>query len=277
MKLEIIKESIDENNALESRIPKEIADITPFKIKDYNYLPSFLSEFNQKFDIYKFITYSNVFIWREISEYKQRKSIWYWKGESNEAFLKNQLLTIRDLLDSYLILIKSKNYKSAFILFRTYIELSAQLFASLIDFEFYKKYTKDLLDEDYQNHWFRYLKPEKVLSNLRRINSEFKKEKKEQGFVVLGDLRAITFPFESGVRKILYNDFSNFSHGNYYQISTLEKAKIENYLHMTTDYISTVTSLLKMAMVHYLINDKNVDERKHIITLSIWTKVNYRK
>ncbi len=138
--IEIIKESIDENNALESRIPKEIADVTPFKIKDYNYLPSFLNEFNQKFDIYKFITYSNVLIWREISEYKQRKSIWYWKGESNEAFLKNQLLTIRDLLDSYLILIKSKNYKSAFILFRTYIELSAQLFASLIDFEFYKKY-----------------------------------------------------------------------------------------------------------------------------------------
>lgn len=271
--IELIEQAVLEQNSLESKIPKRIANITPFKVSDFDYLPKYLDEFNGDFNFYEFISYCNVLIWDEISTYESRKSIWYWENIKNDSFIKEQINTIRNTLKSYALLLKSNHYKTAFIVFRTFIELSSQFFACIIDFEFYLKYTKNLLDSEYQNHWFKHLKPSKVISNLRKISMELNIDGVNN---YARHLQNLTFPFFSVVRNQLYEDFSNICHGNYNRISDFNTDEIEKYMHMTTDYLSTVTNILQIAIGDYLFKNKEIDTRKHIVSHSIWIKAIYK-
>lgn len=273
--LDLIEDAIRDISELENKIPKEIAVIKPFEKNDFDYIFKYLEYFNNDMDFRKFMTYCNKLIWDEISCYSHRKSIWYWENDENTDFIKNQILRIKDLLDSFIILIKHSKYFDAFILFRSFIEISSQLYACLLDYDFYKKYTNSEVDEEYQKHWFKNLKPEKVISTLRRLNGELRTEYKKTGQMVVGDLRGFIFPFESELRNKLYNEFSNMGHGKYNNIISIPQSQIDKYLHMTTEYLVMSTSLLNIALNHYITNDNKVDKRKHQIILSVWIKANY--
>jgi hypothetical protein len=147
------------------------------------------------------------------------RTIWQWKedavDETTKDFLPLQSKLLYDTLNSYVSLLKSENFLQALILFRSYIEYSSQFYACLLDYDFFKKYTdKEVMDEEYKKHWFKNLKPAKVLSRIRALQTEINKQiEKDKEYGIIRLQVPWNAPFDSEFRDFLYDSLSGLLMG----------------------------------------------------------------
>lgn len=272
--IDIIKEEVAEWNTFEKKIPHDNYKL--FKLEDFDYLVKYGAKYKYNFKTTKFIDFCASSVLQELASKEQRKSIWYWENV-NDNFIVPQLKYLSELILSYNQLKDINQNKTAFIVFRSYIEISSQLYACLLDLEFYRKYTSNSLNDEYREHWFRHLKPEKVLSVLRRLNQELKSEYKKTGTYVLGDLRGFIYPFESIQRDELYQRLSAFSHGKYDSIEQkLNKTELNELNWRISEFLMSSINLLEISTDHYLAKSEQFDSRKHVILQQVWHSIKYK-
>ncbi|MBL3658767.1 hypothetical protein [Fulvivirga sediminis] len=271
--IDIIEQEISEWNRLEEKIPNK--DYENFELKDFDYLADYYEKYGQEFELTKFMDFCASRVLEELASSVQRRSIWYWE-EFNEDFIIPQFKYLSSLIKSYLYLKDGKEYKVAFIVIRTFIEVSSQFYSCFLDFEFFKKYLSEGIQDEYRNHWFKHLKPEKVLSVLRRMNQDLRKEYKKDGEYTLGDLRAFIYPFESEQREMLYEILTSYAHGKHdVIISNLTRDKMNELNLRITEYIVSSINMLNIASNHFLDNT-NCDTRKHVILQQVWHSIKYK-
>lgn len=268
----IIKEEIADWNKHERKIPRE--DYILFKIEDFDYLEKYYNNYGSEFETTKFIDFCSTIVLAELASLTQRRSIWYWEGIEKD-FIIPQLNFLSSLAHSYVKLKDNKEYKVAFIVFRSFIEVSSQFYACFLDLDFFKKYLSEEINDDYRKHWFKNLKPEKVLSVLRRINQDYKTEVKKTG-IDHGDMRAIIYPFESEQRNFLYQQLTSYTHGKYEVINNkINITEIKELKWRITEYIVSAINLIAIISRHFLTNEK-FDRRKHVIFQQIWYSIKYK-
>lgn len=217
--------------------------VPQYSVREYNYLKESNSYFGM-FSLPYFLTYA---VWKDMeNRIKQpyNNMIWYWKEDIDKTkangFLNIQSTLLFDTFSSYVSLLKSENFLQALILFRSYIEYSSQFYACLLDYEFFKKYTEsELLDDEYRKHWFKNLKPEKVLSRIREIRSESNRQKKkgEKNQLVKFDLQQWMAPFDTGLRDTLYEKLSGLAHGTYPSLTKIDKTGLYAYIWLCSAYL----------------------------------------
>lgn len=251
--------------------------IKPFAIKDYTYLKESQKYFGM-FTVPYFLTYA-VFKdieFRILNPYPG--TIWYWKKDvdSNKTkdFLPTQSRLLYDTLNSYMRLLKAENQLQALVLFRSYIEYSSQLYASLLDFEFFKKYAGlKLMDEDYKQLWFNSLKPAKVLSRIKSIHSEINQLIKENKIVHLGNpiYRLLFKPFDSDLRGLLYGSLSELSHGSYLTLIKRDQTDLYALVWLCTTYLVESYALIdELTSIYFKYSTKELF--KKWITIEIYLK-----
>ncbi|ANI88268.1 hypothetical protein A9P82_02480 [Arachidicoccus ginsenosidimutans] len=218
-------------------------EFAPFTINDYKYVKESQDYFGV-FAVPYFLTYS---IYRDIENrinHSYLKEVWFWikDAEDNRPkdFLPIQTKLLRDTLNSYMALLKSGNHLQALILFRSYIEYSSQLYASLLDYDFFLKYTgSGIVEEEYQRLWFSTLKPSKVLAKIKsmhtEINSLLKDKKIDYGMNAL--YRRIFNPFDSKLRGYLYSELSRLAHGSHSAVTTHDEVKLYALVWLCTSYL----------------------------------------
>ena len=197
-------------------------------------------------------------------------------GRDQRRFYNTSFKYLSSLVKSYIDLKSKGEYKVAYIVFRSFIEVSSQFYACFLDLEFFKKYLSEKKQDEYRKHWFKHLKPEKVLSVLRKMNQDLRKEYKKNDRYTLGDMRAFIYPYESEQREALYEFLTSYAHGKYEAINVdLEEDKINELNWRITEYIVTSINLLNIVSNHFL-DTSNCDTRKHIILQQIWYSIKYK-
>ena len=217
--------------------------IKSFKFEDFTYLKDSLEYFGD-FSVPYFLSYS---VLKDI-EYKIDNpfpgTIWYWEKDADKNktrdFLSIQSKLMYDTLNSYLTLLKSQNHLQALILFRSYIEYSSQFYASLLDYDFFQKYTtSELLNEEYKKLWFKSLKPEKVLSTIKCMHLEMNKLLKEKKINYSETIiySRMFKPFDSHLREFLYNELSGLAHGSYPTLIKNDDTKLYSLVWLCSAYL----------------------------------------
>lgn len=241
---EIIKYQVQELNTLfvkGSKLARK--EHKPFVIEDYKYLRESQEHFGT-FSLPYFLTYS---VYKDV-EYRIQNpypgTIWYWKKDVDKTkskdFLSIQAKLMYDTLSSYMSLLKSENYLQALILFRSYIEYSSQFYASLLDYEFFQKYTgSDMVEEQYKQLWFSNLKPAKVLSKIKAMHAEIYKLLKEKkiDYGSSAVYRRMFKPFDSNLRGILYSSLSGLAHGSYPALIENDETKLYALVFLCSAYL----------------------------------------
>lgn len=218
-------------------------DIKPFAIDDYKFLKESQDYFGT-FTVPYFLTYS---VFKDVENRIQNPypgTIWYWEKDADESktktFLPAQTKLLHDTLNSYMALLKTENFLQALILFRSYIEYSSQLYASLLDYEFFKKYTgSGMMEEEYKKLWFSSLKPAKVLATIKTMHSEINSLLKEKKIDYAGNAvyRRIFHPFDSEMRGYLYGTLSGLAHGSHSYVTKHDDVKLYALVWLCTTYL----------------------------------------
>lgn len=258
-----------------SKISKR--EINHFSHENYPYLKEYNTKF-EKFSLPYFLSYS-VLKWTENRVNQPfTKTIWYWKHEtgSNNTidFLPKQSKLIYDTLNVYVNLLKAGHLFQALVLFRSYIEYSSQFYASILDFDFYQKYANtDLLDEEYKKLWFDSLKPGKVLSKIKSINTEINLLLKNGDINYGGNAvyRRLFHPFDSNLRGLLYNSLSGLAHGSYSSIVKYDDEKLYALIWLCTIYlVESQTVVDELVSIYYKLSTDELF--KNWITIEIYLK-----
>lgn len=256
--------------------------IEPFVIDDYTYLEESIKYFDG-FSIPYLLSYS---VLKDI-EYRIKNpipgNIWYWKNDAdpnNTAnFLPLQFELMYDTLDSYITLLRSEKFLQALILFRSYIEYSSQLYASLLDYDFFKKYANnEALDEEYKRLWFNSLKPAKVLSQIRNIHIEINQllQKGEIEYGKNAIYRRIFQPFDSNLRGILYSTLSSLAHGSYPSLVKHDEVKLYALVWHCSSYLVESQSVIdEISSVYFKYTPKELLHKW--VTIEIYMKAKESK
>lgn len=250
--------------------------LKPFSIKNYTYLIESQKYFGI-FTVPHFLTYS---VFKDL-EFRILKpypgTIWYWKKDidSNRTrdFLPIQSRLLYDTLHSYMSLLKGENFLQALILFRSYIEYSSQFYASLLDYEFFKKYAGlELIKEDYKQLWFNSLKPSKVLTKIKLIHTEINQFIEENKIVYFGNPIYRYFkPFDSDLRGLLYESLSELAHGSYPSLVKRDKTDLYALVWLCTIYLVESYFLIdELTSVYFKYSPKELF--KKWITIEIYLK-----
>lgn len=252
-------------------------NVPQYTITEYNYL----KDSNAYFGIFSlpfFLTYA---VWKDMeNRIKQpyKKMIWHWKEDVDkskaESFLTTQSTLLFDTFSSYILLLKSEKFLQALILFRSYIEYSSQFYACLLDYEFFKKYTEsELLDDEYRKHWFKNLKPEKVLSRIREIRAERDRLRKkgEKNQLVKFDIQQWMVPFDTGLRDTLYEKLSGLAHGTYPSLTKVDKTGLYAYVFLCSAYLVQSHMVIDEICSNYFTYSQR-ELFKKWITLEIYTE-----
>lgn len=241
---EFIKVEIERLNILFKKGAKIAGkDHKPFVFEDYTYLKE-SQEYFGEFSVPYFLSYSAL---KDI-EYRIKNpypgTIWYWVKDVDKDiakdFLPKQSKLMHDTLNSYITLLKSQNHLQALILFRSYIEYSSQFYASLLDYEFFQKYTgKELLEEEYKKLWFSTLKPAKVLSKIKEMHAEIDQLVKEKKITYGENMHYSKYfkPFDSRLRGILYDRLSALAHGAYPSLVGNDETQLYALVWLCTIYL----------------------------------------
>lgn len=267
--INILEGEITKWNSLEEKTPKPKNDL--FKIEDFDYLIMYSRHYGTEYETTKFIDFCSSNVLAELSSSCERKSIWYWEGY-NEEFIIPQLKYLSSLFEAYIKLRDDKKHKIAFIIFRSFIEVSSQLYACFLDFEFFAKYLSEDLQEDYKTHWFKHLKPAKVLSSLRKMNQNLKIEYKKSGKYTLGDLRGYIYPFVSEQRDMLYIRLTSYVHGK--NDIMKDNDDLDELIWRISEYAASAINLLTITTSHFL-SSEHYDTRKHVIFQQLWHSIKY--
>ena len=255
---ELIKNEIESLNPLFLK-GAEMAgkEIAPFSLADYKHLEE-SKEFFGLFSLPYYLTYAT---YKDIKNRSIRPipgKIWYWLKEADQNitkdFLPAQVKLLTDTLESYMALLKAENFLQALILFRSYIEYSSQLYASLMDYDFFQKYTgMGVMDEEYKRLWFSSLKPAKVLETIRNMNAEINKLLKEKKIVYgkNAQYRREFQPFDSKLRGLLYKDLSGLAHGSHRSLTRNDDVKLYALVWLCTSYLVESQAVIDELMSVY--------------------------
>lgn len=270
--INIIKEEINEWNSIEQKIP--IENYKLFTLEDFDYLIKYYKRYGDEFNTTKFIDFCSLYVLKELASSSQKRSIWYWE-DIDEDFIIPQFNYLSSLIKAYIELKDNQEYEVAYIIFRSFIEVSTQFYACFLDLEFFKKYLSEDIQEEYRKHWFKHLKPKKVISVLRRLKIDLNTERKRTGNYS-PDLRDFIYPFESELRSTLYENLSSFTHGKYKRVNyEMDQVEIMEFNWRITEYLVSSISLLNSASEHFLIHG-HFDTRKHVILQQIWYSIKYK-
>jgi hypothetical protein len=275
---EVIKQEVDKLNSL-FREGSKIAGkkVDAFVFDDYDYLNESQVYFG-KFALPYFLTYA---IFKDLENRIKNPypgTIWYWKKDVDKAkskdFLPIQSKLMYDTLNSYMSLLRAENYLQALIIFRSYIEYSSQFYASLLDYDFFHKYTgSDLLEEEYKQLWFSALKPAKVLSKIKGIHTELNQLLKEKKISYANNAlyRRFFKPFDSDLRGILYSRLSGLTHGSYPSLINNDETKLYALIFLCSAYlVESQVVIDELTSVYFAYSPKELF--KKWITVEIYLK-----
>lgn len=241
---EFIHEEIEKSNALFQRgasISKK--EFKPFTFADYTYLDE-SQEYFGKFSVPYFLSFSILKDLENRMNNPYLGAIWYWKKDSDPdktiGFLPMQSKLMYDTLESYVSLLKSEKFLQALILFRSYIEYSSQLYASILDYDFFQKYTtNENLDENFKQLWFNSLKPSKVLTKIKSMHKEINQLLNDEKlfYTTKSFYMRIFHPFDSELRGMLYSSLSSLAHGSYSALVKNNDVKLYALVWLCTIYL----------------------------------------
>jgi len=249
----------------------------PFTTEDYDYLEGAQQYFG-KYTLPCFLAYSAF----KDAEYGISNpvsgTIWYCKADVNldktRQFLPIQYRLRYDTLEAYISLLKQEKWLHALIIFRSYIEYSSQLYACLLDYDFFRKYTEnDVLDEEYKKTWFNSLRPEKVLSKIKGIHAEIDKLLKEKkihyGSMMIYSQRFR--PFDSELRGFLYKEISGLAHGSYPALTENDNLKLYSLIFLCSIYLIESQAVIDEVSSVYF-NYSSRELFKKWVTIEIYLK-----
>ncbi len=112
-------------------------------------------------------------------------------------------------------LTKDSLYYQAMQTMRGYIESSAVIYLSLIDSEFFGKYSSsDLERDEYMKLWFKELKPSKITQRIHSLHSTWRQIDEAEGVSHLGPRSFPEDIFTAGLVDSIYRETSDFIHFN---------------------------------------------------------------
>ena len=248
-----------------------------FTIADYTYLDESQTYYGE-FSVPYFLSFS---ILKDLGNRIRNPylaAIWYWKKDSdkNQAtdFLPIQSKLMYDTLESYTSLLKSGKYLQALILFRSYIEYSSQLYASLLDYDFFQKYaSNEFLDEEYKQLWFSSLKPIKVLSKIKGMHEEINQllNDEKMFYTTKSYYMGLFRPFDSNLRGMLYSSLSSLAHGSYPALVKNDDVKLYALVWLCTTYLVESHAIIdQISSVYFKYSPKEIFQKW--ITLEVYMK-----
>lgn len=251
--------------------------LPPFTIADYTYLDESQSYYG-KFSTPYFLSFS---ILKDLENRKHNPylaAIWYWKKDSDKSltadFLPTQSKLMYDTLESYVLLLKSGKHLQALILFRSYIEYSSQLYASLLDYDFFQKYAdNELLDDEYKQLWFSSLKPVKVLSKIKGMHKEISQllNDEKMFYTSKSYYMGMFHPFDSDLRGMLYSTLSGLAHGSYPALVKNDDVKLYALVWLCMTYLVESHAIIdQISSVYFKYSPKELFRKW--ITLEIYMK-----
>lgn len=248
-----------------------------FTIADYTYLDESQTYYG-KFAVPYFLSFSILKDLENRIHSPYLEAIWYWKKDSDKSqttdFLPIQFKLIYDTLESYISLLKSGKHLQSLILFRSYIEYSSQLYASLLDYDFFQKYANnELLDEEYKQLWFNSLKPVKVLSKIKGMHKEISQLlNDEKIFYTSKSYHMGMFrPFDSDLRGMLYSSLSSLAHGSYPALVKNDEVKLYALVWLCTAYLVESHAIIdQLSSVYFKYSPEELFRKW--ITLEIYMK-----
>ena len=252
-------------------------ELPPFTIADYTYLDESQTYYGE-FSVPYFLSFS---ILKDLGNRIRNPylaAIWYWKKGSDKNqttdFLPIQSKLMYDTLESYISLLKSGKYLQALILFRSYIEYSSQLYASLLDYDFFQKYaSNELLDEEYKQLWFSLLKPVKVLSKIKNIHEEINQllSDEKMFYTTKSYYMGLFRPFDSNLRGMLYSSLSSLAHGSYPALVKNDDVKLYALVWLCMTYlVESHTIIDQISSVYFKYSPKEIFQKW--ITLEVYMK-----
>ena len=239
-----------------------------FTIADYTYLDESQTYYGE-FSVPYFLSFS---ILKDLGNRIRNPylaAIWYWKKDSdkNQAtdFLPIQSKLMYDTLESYTSLLKSGKYLQALILFRSYIEYSSQLYASLLDYDFFQKYaSNEFLDEEYKQLWFSSLKPIKVLSKIKGMHEEINQllNDEKMFYTTKSYYMGLFRPFDSNLRGMLYSSLSSLAHGSYPALVKNDDVKLYALVWLCTTYLVESHAIIdQISSVYFKYSPKEIFQK----------------
>lgn len=249
-----------------------------FTIADYTYLDESQAYYDREFAVPYFLSFSILKDLENRIHNPYLAAIWYWKEDSDKTqttdFLSIQSKLMYNTLDSYISLLKSGRYLQALILFRSYIEYSSQLYASLLDYDFFQKYANsELLDEEYKQLWFNSLKPVKVLSKIKGMHKEISQllNNEEMFYTSKSYYMGMFRPFDSDLRGMLYSSLSSLAHGSYPALVKNDDVKLYALVWLCTVYLVESHAIIdQLSSVYFKYSPKELFRKW--ITLEIYMK-----
>lgn len=118
-------------------------------------------------------------------------NFFHWSNKVADSAQKSFILLLWkqnffSVISSYSLLLNSLQYQSMQIL-RGYIESTAILYLSLIDYEFLEKYTtSNIPEEEYMKIWFKHMKPSIVKKQIKNIHNAWRFEDDTAGIRHIG-------------------------------------------------------------------------------------------
>src|SRR5690625_4970121 len=167
--LKLITDVVDENQ-------KHMHSMFPYQIDDFKLLQEYQNQFENKeeIELRNFSIFCYVNSWKILSEAEFKNNE---KGNFNSILTKK----LSEIIFSFNLLIQTNKIDEAFAVFRMYIELTSIFFASSIDNDVFKDYTKDDLNTEYLTHWFKKLKPSII---VKKRSEEHTSELQSRGQLV---------------------------------------------------------------------------------------------
>jgi|GEM_PF-2090798 len=274
-----IYEEIEKSNVLFQRganISKK--EFKPFTIADYTYLDESQAYFGV-FSVPYFLSFSILKdLENRINNPYLGGAIWYWEKDSDPdraiGFLPTQSKLMYDTLEAYISLLKSEKFLQALILFRSYIEYSSQLYASILDYDFFQKYTTvENLNEDFKQLWFSSLKPSKVLTKIKSIHKEINELLNDEKLFYNERSYYMQFfrPFDSKLRGVLYSSLSSLAHGSYSALVKNNDVKLYALVWLCTRYLVESQVIIdQLSSVYFKYSPKELFQKW--ITLEVYMK-----
>ncbi len=263
--LEIIKIEIVNLDRI-NKGPNGEKILQDFSLKDYTPLIEYTRSFGNDVNIIDFVTYGILDFWSNLSKADISKDLW---GHNFEGFnfLEVCIDKLSKVIESYFeLLIKGKR-DEALSIFRNYIELVSILFASTIDYDFFKNYTTNTSNNvEYLKQWYKHLQPQKVVNKLNML--------KEDASSKL-DIYCIE-RFIGTQRDLLYEYTSSICHAKFSHLTNPDVKKEVEMLNLATDFLFNSSQIILIANFDYIKFESDKEISKFSITNKIWIEFLYK-
>lgn len=262
--LEIVKGAIYKNE-LHNIGPNGGKAFAEFTNEDFTPIFNYVSLYGTKINVVKFTSYCIRDFWSSFHKCKFKGVIWK-KDFVQFNYLEVIIHKLNDIVISFDELFQKDRFDEAFSLFRNYIELSSIFFASLIDEDFFNKYTLESeSNEEYIKLWYKNLRPKKVVEKINGLTG-----KKNNPFIDYSIERFAGFQ-----REKLYSYTSSISHGQFSHIINSKNNEENEMAIMAIDYLANSTLLINLINHNYMEYASDKEERKLQITMQIWIDILY--